>query len=252
MRDTTMRLAMLDRNTAQDAVRRWISTREVWSRAVTILAAEPVPTFLVGGSVRDALRGVSRGDMDVAVDGQAIHLGRRLADELGGAFYIMDADHDVGRVILGRDDARCHLDLAGFRGETIWDDLRARDLTVNAMGMAIGDPLGTLLDPTGGLQDLAQGVIRQAYPDAFTDDPLRLLRAVRIGADLGFSLDPSTRAAILSSRPLLQRVSAERVRDELFLMLGQPSGDGSRPGARHGAATACSRSGSRGASTSRV
>ncbi|MFO7698710.1 MAG: hypothetical protein R6X16_16360 [Anaerolineae bacterium] len=209
------------------AVQRWLSGNALWARAVAFLTKEDVPTYLVGGSVRDALRGVTGGDLDIAVDGGAIRLGRRLADELGGTYYVMDSGHDVGRVILGRDDDdRSHIDLAGLRGSTIQDDLCARDLTVNAMGMALTDPLGVLLDPTGGLDDLSRGIIRQAYANAFVDDPLRMLRAVRMSAGLGFVMDDATRDAIVAQRPLLRRVSAERLRDELMLLLEQPSVSG--------------------------
>ncbi|MHB1317764.1 MAG: tRNA nucleotidyltransferase/poly(A) polymerase family protein [Anaerolineae bacterium] len=205
----------------QAAVQRWISSSAVWSRATAFLIASPVATYLVGGSIRDALRGVPGGDLDIAVDGAAIRLGRRLADELGGAYYVMDTDHDVGRVIMGCHDDRPHIDLAGLRGKTIADDLRARDLTINAMGMPLTSPLGELLDPTGGLADLRRGLIRYAYDRAFVDDPVRMLRAVRMSAGLGFALDKTTRDSILTQRPLLTRVSAERVRDELMLLLEQ-------------------------------
>jgi tRNA nucleotidyltransferase/poly(A) polymerase len=212
----------------REAVRAWIADSALWSRAVAVLAGEAVPTFLVGGSIRDALRREPGVDLDIAVDGDAIHLGRRLADSMGGAFYTMDTGHGVGRIILDCDGSRRHIDLAGLRGGTIRDDLCARDLTVNAMGMALTGQLGELLDPTGGLGDLAQGIVRHAYPAAFTDDPLRLLRAVRMSAGLGFILHASTREAIGAQYRLLDQVSAERVRDELFLMLEQPTVAGLR------------------------
>jgi tRNA nucleotidyltransferase (CCA-adding enzyme) len=218
----------ISRLAPREAVRAWLEAHPVWSKAVTALRDAPVPTYLVGGSVRDALRGVPGGDLDVAVDGEALRLGRWLADRLGAAYYVMDAQHDVCRVLCTQGLERCHIDLAGLRGATISHDLRARDLTINAMGMALTDPLGPLLDPTGGREDLARGLIRQAYAQAFSDDPLRMLRTVRLTAGLGFMLDPETRTAITQQAGLIEQVSSERTRDELVLLLDQPSVAGLR------------------------
>jgi poly(A) polymerase len=228
MRSPTMVARAPGASAPREAVQEWIAGSALWSRAVTILAGEVVPTYLVGGSVRDALRREPGVDMDIAVDGDAIRLGRRLADAMGGAFFTMDTRHDVSRIMLECGGNRCHIDLAGLRASTIREDLAARDLTVNAMGMALTCPLGELLDPAGGLDDLARGVIRHAYPASFSDDPLRMLRAVRMSAGLGFDLHASTREAIRGHQGLLQRVSAERVRDELFLMLELPTVAGLR------------------------
>ena len=215
-----------DDQTCREAVARWLAAEPLWGRALAALRDAGTPVYLVGGSVRDALRGEPGVDMDLAVDGggaidggAAIALGRWLADRLGGAFYPMDREHDVARVILSHNGVSYHIDLAGLRGQTILQDLAARDLTVNAMGMALTEPLGPLLDPTGGRDDLARGRIRAAYPDAFADDPVRMLRALRLAGSLGMQLDPDTCALIRVQRDMLERVSAERVRDELFLML---------------------------------
>ncbi len=202
-----------------EAISRWIDTSTLWSRAIAILRSAADPVYLVGGSIRDALRCVPGRDLDIAVNGSAIQTGRWLAGEMHGAFYVMDAEHDVSRVIVRENGDRYHIDLAGLRGDSIHADLCARDLTINAMGMAISPTLGDLLDPTGGRADLESGIVRHAYADAFRDDPVRMLRAARMAAMPGFVLHPATRLAIRSHCPLLTQVSAERLRDELMLML---------------------------------
>jgi len=209
-------------STPREAVERWLSTA-VWSRVVECLAAYPQHVYLVGGTLRDAILGVRAKDLDIAVEGDAIGLGRHLAESLHGSFYAMDRAHGVGRVILQHGHERYHIDLASLRGATIMDDLQARDLTINAMGMSLSRGLGELLDPTGGYRDLGEHIIRHAYTNAFVDDPVRMLRAVRLGGALGFAMHPSTREMISEQRVLLATASLERVRDELFMLLGQPA-----------------------------
>ncbi len=214
---------LYDEERARAAIQRWIAADPLWRRAVAALRASDTPVYLVGGSVRDALRSCPGEDMDVAVEGGAIALGWRLADHLGGAFYPMDREHDVARIVFASNNASHHIDLAGLRGRTIQQDLAMRDFTVNAMGVSLADPIGPVLDPTKGRVDLAAGVLRMAYPAAFLDDPLRMLRALRLSAALGLSMHPQTRAQIERQRAQLEDVSRERVRDEFLAMLALPT-----------------------------
>jgi hypothetical protein len=208
------------------AIERWVGANPVWSRVTAQLTRYAVPVYMVGGSVRDALCGVKGQDLDLAVDGKAIDLGRALADALGAAFYVMDREHDVCRVIVQHEGSRHHVDLAGLRAQGILADLAARDLTLNAMGISLARPWGPLLDPTGGLEDLATGTVRHAYARAFIDDPVRLLRAARVAADMHFHLHPATRELLLQQRELLANASRERVRDELLRLLLAPQAAG--------------------------
>lgn len=211
-----------------EAIQRWLDSEPLWSRALAALRASGIPVYLVGGSVRDALLGRSGHDMDVAVQGDAIALGRWLADRLGGAYYAMDREHDVARIVFHADadvaqGGPLHIDLAGLRGRTIVEDLAVRDFTINAMGLSLAEPIGPLLDPTGGQGDLAAGLLRTAYPSALDDDPVRMLRALRLRAALGLRLHPETRAQIERTREQLERISRERVRDEFLAMLALPT-----------------------------
>lgn len=202
-----------------EAIQRWIASEPLWGRAVHELRASGAQVYLVGGSVRDALRAQPGDDMDLAVDGSALTLGRWLADRLGGAFYPMDRERDVARIVFARAGRAYHIDLAGLRGKTIPEDLAARDFSVNALGMALSEPLGPLLDPTGGWADLQRGVLRMASTQAFADDPLRMLRALRLSESLGMALEPATYAQIQAHCALILQISPERVRDELMQLL---------------------------------
>ena len=179
------------------------------------------PLYLVGGAVRDALLGRSVHDLDFAVPTGALRLARRLADRLPGAFFPLDAETDTARVIVRRQDGgRDVLDFAGFRGPDLAADLRGRDFTVNAM--AIDMRSGETVDPLGGTQDLREKRLRACSATALSDDPARILRAVRQAAAYGFTIQPETRRLMKAAVPLLPGVSVERQRDELFKMLEGP------------------------------
>ena len=176
---------------------------------------------VVGGTVRDALRGRAVHDIDLAAPRDTLRWARRLADALGGAFYPLDAARGTGRVLLDQHGERLVIDLAAYRGATLEDDLRARDFTINALAVPLHAP-DRLIDPTGGLQDLKDKVLRACSPRAFTDDPLRVLRGVRLAAELNFRIVPATRDWMRQAIPLLEDVSPERLRDEVFRMVETP------------------------------
>ena len=188
--------------------------------------------WVVGGSVRDAILGRPAHDIDLAVAGDAAPAGRAIAKLLGGAFVPIAA-HNIARVALpGRADggAPFLIDVAGYYGD-IADDLRRRDFTVNAMGIPLerwdcDERMDYLLDPCGGLGDIARHILRMTGDAVFDDDPGRLLRGVRLAHQLGFRLEPSTARRIRQDAPLLERVAPERVRDEFMLLLAS---DGARP-----------------------
>ncbi|MDH7500742.1 MAG: HD domain-containing protein, partial [candidate division NC10 bacterium] len=121
---------------------------------------------------------------------------------------------------------RWQLDLSTLRGGKIESDLLHRDFTINAMAWEIGEEALLLHDPLRGEEDLAAGLIRWCSPTGFLDDPLRLLRAVRLSAQLGFAVEEATREGMRRASHLLSRVSAERIRDEFFKILDQPGSAG--------------------------
>jgi poly(A) polymerase len=201
------------------------------SRLVSILRRwlEPLgaglpPVYLVGGAVRDHLLGRGSKDIDLmSADPQA--LARAL-----------DAAHDIALVpFLNKPDAPClravnradpedFLDLVPIHGAGVEDDLSRRDFTINAMAIAVGagGALGELIDPLDGQRDLRDRRIRAAGPDAMTSDPLRVIRAARFSAELGFDIDAATRRLMADAADRVAAVAAERIVHELFLTLKQP------------------------------
>ncbi|MBN1644103.1 MAG: CCA tRNA nucleotidyltransferase [Dehalococcoidales bacterium] len=183
------------------------------------MAEQKVPAYLVGGFVRDALLGRDTADIDIAVGVNALGIARELADLLGGKFVLLDEVNGVGRVVL-KDWV---IDVASFIGK-IKSDLKRRDFTIDAMAVDLNQINGNiqvldLIDPLGGQTDLDRGLLRVVAKTAFEVDPIRLLRAVRLAAELGFSIDRKTEVEIKRSARLLAGVPGERVREEFLRLL---------------------------------
>jgi tRNA nucleotidyltransferase/poly(A) polymerase len=179
--------------------------------------------YLVGGAVRDALLNRISHDLDFSVPKNAIAIARRVASALNADFYILDESFDTARVIVTADNgARDVLDFASFRGADLNADLRGRDFTINAIAFDLRAQ--TILDPLNGGMDLRAKKIRACSETALKDDAVRILRAVRQASSFGFKIMPETRNAMKEAASLLQKISPERLRDELFKIL-----DGSRP-----------------------
>ena len=187
---------------------------------------------LVGGSVRDALRGRLGQDLDFATDArpeEVLTLVKGWADawwEVGIAFGTVGARKDdvVVEVTTYRDEvyrSDSRKPEVSY-GRSLAEDLRRRDLTVNAMAVTV--PGKEFVDPFGGLADLAAGLLRTPGrpEDSFDDDPLRMLRVARFAAQLGFAVDPAVEAAMTAMAERIDIVSAERVRDELAKLVCAP------------------------------
>ena len=190
--------------------------------------------YLVGGTVRDILLGRQSFDVDIAVEGDAIALARRLAEELGGEVVAHDR-FGTAVVLYGEGE---HIDVVTARSEvyaapaalptvaqgTITDDLFRRDFTINAMAASLKPAdFGRLVDPFGGRDDLQAGTIRVLHERSFADDPTRIFRAIRYENRYGFRLDESSarlaRAALESG--LVSDLSGARLRDELVALLSE-------------------------------
>jgi putative nucleotidyltransferase with HDIG domain len=189
------------------------------ARIMSLAAGAGIEVWAVGGTVRDALLGRELRDLDIAVDGDALAFARILARELGATAVPLDDENGVARVVLGANattrEALKHIDVARLRGE-VADDLRRRDFTVDAMAAPLAG--GDVVDPLGGLDDVAGRLVRMTSTAALDDDPLRLLRAVRIAAELGFAIEPATEDAVRRRAPRVNDAAAERRRDELAHM----------------------------------
>jgi len=186
---------------------------------------------LVGGSVRDALLGKLGDDLDFATSAHPDETQRILS---GWAEALWTTGIDFGTVGAARHGLR--LEITTFRAEAydrvtrnpivnygtnLLDDLKRRDFAINAMAVSVPDHV--FFDPYGGLADLSARVLRTPGPAevSFGDDPLRMLRAARFASKLEFSVDPAVLAAMTAMAPDLDRITAERIRDEFSkLMLG--------------------------------
>jgi tRNA nucleotidyltransferase/poly(A) polymerase len=194
-----------------------------------VKASAKQPVWLVGGAIRDAALGRATSDLDLAcADARA--LAARLARAFRGTLVTLDEKNAVYRLVLpaARGTALKQIDVAGLMGKTIHEDLQRRDFTVNAVALEIGVALSptlnakSFLDPREGLKDLAAGLIRAEIESNLTDDPLRLLRAFRIAAQLDFAIEPATLKAIHRHRRLVRDPAPERVHAELLSLLAVP------------------------------
>ncbi|HEV7937623.1 MAG TPA: HD domain-containing protein [Solirubrobacteraceae bacterium] len=172
--------------------------------------------WLVGGAVRDRLLGRSGADLDVVLDGDAGEGARAIAQAAKSAgapaaCFALSEEFGAWRVVAR--GGAWQVDVEAMRGDSLEADLRLRDFTVNA----IAEPLdgGEPLDPLGGLGDLCAGRLRMAGADAFEDDPLRVLRLVRVAVELELEPEPEAILAARAQAPRLERISPERVFLEL-------------------------------------
>lgn len=183
---------------------------------------EETPVYLVGGAVRDALLNRTTHDLDFVLPDDALAAGRRVADALEAAYYPLDEVRQTARVVIvATDGTRDVLDFAVFRAPDLEGDLRLRDFTVNAIAIDLRQPQA-LLDPLGGAADLLARQLRACSPTAFADDPVRILRGVRMAAEFGLRIQRTTLKEMRQAVGELDRVSPERKRDELFRILEGP------------------------------
>ncbi|MFC2017024.1 CCA tRNA nucleotidyltransferase [Chloroflexota bacterium] len=192
------------------------------------LAEQDVQAYLVGGFVRDVLLRRDTADIDIAVASDALEIAPKLATALGGKYVLLDEANRIGRVVVVNKETpstreRWELDFSTFKG-SIEQDLARRDFTIDAMAVNLSQLRNDytdvqLIDPFNGWTDLHQGVIRTVAETAFESDAVRLLRAVRLAAELSFSIDKETEALIRRCSCLIANVAGERVREELLRLL---------------------------------
>jgi putative nucleotidyltransferase with HDIG domain len=177
------------------------------------------PAWLVGGAVRDRMLGRSLTDLDLVVDGDPEQAARALARAAGrAACFALSEDFGAWRVVAR--DRAWQADVERLRGGSLRADLELRDFTVNA----IAEPIegGAQIDPLRGVEDLTARRLRMAAPSAFADDPLRVLRLVRMAVELELEPEPQTSRAARAHASELRGVSAERVFIELRRILASP------------------------------
>jgi tRNA nucleotidyltransferase/poly(A) polymerase len=171
--------------------------------------------------VRDAALGREVTDADLVVSGSPADASTAIARETGGPRFRLSEEFDTWRV--GAPDGRWHVDVTPVRGGGIAGDLGLRDFTVNAMALPLSGLDGEVLDPVGGLADLESRMLRAVSERSFEDDPLRLVRAARIGAALGLEVEAGTAALARASASRAGEPAGERQLAELRLLLGGSS-----------------------------
>ncbi|HAD32971.1 MAG TPA: tRNA nucleotidyltransferase [Chitinophagaceae bacterium] len=193
------------------------------------------PTYLIGGFVRDRILNRLCKDIDVVCIGDGIELAKASAQLLGagkvnyfknfGTAQFRLGDLDIEFVGARRESYREHSRNPSVEPGTLEDDQRRRDLSINALAISLNEAdFGTLLDPFNGMDDLQHGILRTPLePEkTFSDDPLRMLRAIRFAAQLDFQIAPTTYEAICQQAVRIDIISKERIAEELHKILLSP------------------------------
>ncbi|HUF54562.1 MAG TPA: HD domain-containing protein [Dehalococcoidia bacterium] len=179
-------------------------------------AARDVAAYAAGGFVRDVALGWAPHDVDLAVSGNTLALGRALAEGLGGSFVALDEGRGHVRIVLPERDV--FVDLTPYGGD-IEADLRRRDFTIDAMAAplsVLANGEADVIDPLGGKADLASKLVRALGEEQFEADPLRALRGARIAAQVEFEIEPSTRDLVAKYAARVVEAAPERQREELM------------------------------------
>ena len=201
-------------------------------QALAIFAKDQgVQLYLVGGSVRDLLLGRQTTDYDFTLASDAIQFAKAFATDIGAIAIALEQNPPTARVIVKQDDIsrppQLSMDFAQFRAATLTDDLRLRDLTINAMAIPFENAqtftnksheynLSQVIDPCGGMKDLEIGLLRFPNKQVVIADPVRLLRIYRFAAQLDFQISQNAIDLVTAYRSMLLNVAAERCRDELM------------------------------------
>jgi len=183
--------------------------------------------FLVGGVLRDLhLKGTISEDIDFLVERDVESIARQFARTFHGSVFCLDEIRGNYRAIIQDNGANHTADFAPVHEGEIIPDLTNRDFSVNALALRLSDIFEkgelTLIDPTGGVEDLQRKRIRVCSPHAFGDDPVRLLRAIRFSKQCHFTIEPETERLIRETKARLLTCSRERIRNEFFMILCQP------------------------------
>ncbi|HLA51485.1 MAG TPA: hypothetical protein VJZ92_04460, partial [Thermodesulfobacteriota bacterium] len=195
--------------------------------AFDAVSSAGVMAYLVGGALRNLVLSRPLGfDYDVALDSKVMDMANLLAIRLKGSPFLLDKAHGSYRITVKRDGGIFNIDLSPYNGKDILEDLNNRDFTINAMAVDINVLFRNrdvdLIDIFSGQTDAENKIIREIKPEIFDDDPLRLLRAVRLSAQYGLIIDKETERRIKTKAELLTTSSWERIRDEFFLILECP------------------------------
>ena len=193
--------------------------------------AREIRLYLVGGSVRDLLLSRQIADFDFAVASDAIHFAKAFAADIRATCITLEEEPPTARVIVKKsDNSQLTLDVTQFRAGSLTDDLRLRDLTINAMAIAFENPASVtnqtrqsdfqpVIDPCDGMRDLETRQLRFPSERVILADPIRLLRIYRFAAQLEFEIPQESGTFVQRHQKLLPNVAPERCRAELMKIL---------------------------------
>lgn len=209
-----------------------INNRNLLLQIYNISKYKGIKLYLVGGYIRDCLSGIKKEplNLDFALKSNSIGFARHLSKQLKGKFVLLDEEFGSARVVILRGARHIEMDFTDFKGRDLREDLARRDFTINSMAADLEniadytdykDRLSRfIIDPTNGLKDLKNKLIRTVYKDAFKDDPLRILRGFSLSARLkGFKMDSTTKQMMKHYVFRLNSVSGERILEELSKIL---------------------------------
>ena len=180
-----------------------------------LCARLPEETYLVGGFVRDTILKKVSYDLDFVVPENEKRRAHEIARDISGTAFPLDESLGIWRVV--RDEWK--IDISRRTGKNMEEDLARRDFTINALAVPLSQirkfSKNDIMDPCGGLSDLAKKRIRMVREHNFADDPLRVLRAYRFAAILRFRIDPETEKSLKKYFPRMAQISGERIKEEM-------------------------------------
>jgi tRNA nucleotidyltransferase (CCA-adding enzyme) len=157
-------------------------------------------------------------DLDFIIPADAVKVARKIAQRYQAGFVLLDAERQIARVVFPHATA----DFAQQEGESLITDLHRRDFTINAI--AYNPHTQEIIDPLEGYKDIESGLLQMISPVNLQNDPLRLMRAYRQAAQLGFTIEPATQETIRRLATDIRKVAAERVRVEIGYLLANSQG----------------------------
>jgi poly(A) polymerase len=202
------------------------------TRVEGFLASHGIQAYVVGGFLRDLLLARNTADIDIALKADALDIGPHLAAYLNGKSIPLDKVNRVARIILPQPSGKpasgqWQIDMSTIE-DGIEQDLARRDFTIDAMAIGLdsiikGGSVSEIMNPFNGLADIDNKIVRATGDKVFEADAARLLRAVRLSAELGFTISRQTEALIRRNSRLITGVASERVREELLRLLAAAS-----------------------------
>ncbi|HCJ65823.1 MAG TPA: hypothetical protein DHV62_00475 [Elusimicrobia bacterium] len=189
--------------------------------------------YLVGGFLRDYFLKIPNNDLDFVTSAGVEKFTQSIAKKFKASFVRLDEKNKIYRVVLKKNGKMYHFDFSQIQGKNIKEDLSRRDFTINALALPVTSYppsprlrrtgrlqiIGykrNLIDPYNGISDLKKKIIREISDEIFDLDPLRLIRAFRFRAKLGFKIETKTLALIKKKAKLVILPARERIRDELY------------------------------------